>query len=76
MTKLHGGTNQSGSGAGLYLQSVKQLVQGQCYISRTCEACTQTLFFAWSAGLLHTPCMMSHPLPDGACCVSQDPCPI
>lgn len=47
MTNLHGGPNLIGGGAGLYLQSVKQLLQGQCYISRTCEACTQMLFFAW-----------------------------
>ena len=33
--------------AGLYLQSVKQLMQGQCYINRTWETCTQVFFFAW-----------------------------
>jgi len=33
--------------AGLYLQSVKQLMQGHCYINRTWETCTQIFFFAW-----------------------------
>lgn len=37
---------------GLYLQSVKQLMQGQCYINRTWETCTQVFFFAWNVVLL------------------------
>ena len=31
--------------AGLYLQSVKQLASGMCYIWRPAECCTQALFF-------------------------------
>ncbi|KAL3135041.1 hypothetical protein ABBQ32_007988 [Trebouxia sp. C0010 RCD-2024] len=37
---------------GLYLQSVKQLMHGHCYINRTWEACTQLFFFAWNVALL------------------------
>lgn len=32
--------------AGLYLQSVKQLASGMCYIWRPAECCSQALFFA------------------------------
>ncbi|KAL0043302.1 hypothetical protein WJX79_001017 [Trebouxia sp. C0005] len=37
---------------GLYLQSMKQLMQGRCYINRPWETCTQIVFFAWNGVLL------------------------
>eukprot|EP00891_Asterochloris_glomerata_P005478 jgi/Astpho2/5478/e_gw1.00078.22.1_t len=37
---------------GLYLQSVKQLASGMCYIWRPAECCSQALFFAGTALLV------------------------